>query len=455
VAADTHPSRRARFAGGPLERLRRLRRSRRDTAPDLPPRDETRVVHQIERMLTLADTGSQRLEAASLAATWSALDAVGRERFLRLVATRFGHDHDAIESALAGWASAPGRTGRVHAAVALREATTPAYVRLLHLFTGLDNGVKLVVDLRGELRKLDLSDPDLRAFDEELAVYLTALFAVGLLELRRITWDSPAALLERLIDYEAVHAIESWADLKNRLASDRRCYAFFHPAMPDEPLVFVEIALTHGMADHLEPLLDEDAPVIDATRADTANFYSITNCQPGLAGVNLGNELLEAVVDRLSHELPSLRTYATLSPIPGFRAWAEKVIANDELTPRERSLLPPTSELREILADDRWADDPELTAQLRRGLTGLCARYLVSKRADGRVLDPVGNFHLSNGASVERVNWLANPTPPGMAASYGLMVNYRYDPERIAARAAAYATDRTVATADAVRDLVG
>ena len=389
-----------------------------------------------------------------MAAAYFELDERGRERFLRAVATSFGIDPQAVDAAAEAWPSAEGHVGRIAAADALRRAATPAYTRLLHLFTGLESGVKLLVDLRAELRTLDLGEPDLATLDHELARFLGILFDIGLLDLRRISWDSPAALLEKLTTYEAVHAIASWTDLKNRLASDRRCYAFFHPAMPNEPLVFVEIALTEGMASHLAPLLDEDAPLLDADTATAATFYSITNCQPGLAGVNLGTELLEAVVERLCYELPSLTTYATLSPIPGFRAWAEEIVALDDLPPRERALLPPVGNLRHLLADEAWANDAETSGLLEPGLIRLCARYLASTRPDGRVLDPVGNFHLSNGAAIERVNWLANPSPSGMAASYGLMVNYRYDPERIASRAAAYATDRTLAVGDGVRDLL-
>jgi malonyl-CoA decarboxylase len=224
--------------------------------------------------------------------------------------------------------------------------------------------------------------------------------------------------------------------------------------MPGEPLVFVEIALTRRLATKLAPLLDEHAPVLDPDEADTANFYSITSCQPGLTGVNLGNELLEAVVERLAGELPGLRTFATLSPIPGFARWLERTLDADDLRPRERAALPPVEELRAQLRSGDWVDDERARAALRKGLTALCARYLLSKRPDGRVLDPVANFHLSNGARVEQLDWLANPTPAGLSLSHGLMVNYRYDPDRIAANAASYATERTVAASDAVRELV-
>ena len=219
--------------------------------------------------------------------------------------------------------------------------------RLLRLFTGIDDGVKFLIDLRADELRL-ASDPAIAAddataladLDQELKAQLATLFDAGLLGLRRITWNAPAALLEKLIEYEAVHAIESWADLKNRLDSDRRCYAFFHPAMANEPLVFVEIALTTGIPGELAPLLDAQAPELDPDHADTAVFYSISNCQPGLAGVNLGTALIKQVVEELRHDLPQLHRFVTLSPIPGYRAWLDTTLHEGDLRAHERELLP-------------------------------------------------------------------------------------------------------------------
>lgn len=441
----------ARIVVAPLERLRRLRIGRRTVAPDLPERDLAQVVHQLDALLLEPDVGPARAEVAALAGVYASLDPVGRERFWGTVVQHFGADPRAVDQAVAAWSAATDDVARRDAAGALRSAAIPGYVRLLRLFTGLDDGVKLLVDLRADLRTLPSVTTELRELDEELSRHLEGLFTVSLLELRRITWESPAALLEKLISYEAVHAIVSWADLKNRLASDRRCYALFHPAMPNEPLVFVEIALTKGMAAQLAPLLDEDAPLLDVDQADTANFYSITSCQPGLKGVNLGNELLGGVVEQLSEHLPGVRTYVTLSPIPGFRRWLTQQLAADGLTSRERAVLPPVDELREMVEADSWLEDDARAAALRKGVTALCARYLTSTRPDGRVLDPVANFHLTNGAEIRRLNWLANPGPEGRRESLGLMVNYGYVPERIAANAAAYGRHRRVATSDAVR----
>jgi malonyl-CoA decarboxylase len=324
----------------------------------------------------------------------------------------------------------------------------PPAARLLHLFTGLDGGVKLLVDLRADLLRHVEDDHDLRDLDMGLRAHLATLFDVGLLSLRRITWDAPAELLEKLIAYEAVHAIDSWADLKHRLDSDRRCYAFFHPAMPSEPLVFVEIALTTGIATDLGELLDESAPDLDPSRADTAVFYSISSCQPGLAGVNLGNALIKHVVDALQVDLPNLRRFVTLSPIPGFRRWVEDELRRESITEAERELLP--AEPARVLArlgDEDWDTDEAI----KPALLALCARYLTTA---GRGLDQVANFHYANGASLAGLHWRADASAGGRTQSAGMMANYLYEPDRIGERAEQYALDDTIDAAGAVRELL-
>jgi malonyl-CoA decarboxylase len=276
------------------------------------------------------------------------------------------------------------------------------------------------------------------------------LFDVGLLELRQITWDSPASVLDRLMATEAVHAIAGWDDLRHRLDGDQRCYGFFHPALPNEPIVFVEIALTHGLADNLPELLNREEAIDDA---DTAIFYSITSCQPGLAGVHLGNELIKQVVDELRHHDDHLRTFATLSPLPGLRAWVVAQLDAGALTPAETQALGPDARGLVTLTDRTWLDDPTEAERVRAALLSLGARYATTTR-DGRAVDPVANFHLSNGASLERVNWMANPAPYGIAESLGLMVNYRYDRAKIAANAAAYLADGSISASNHVRGLV-
>jgi malonyl-CoA decarboxylase len=316
--------------------------------------------------------------------------------------------------------------------VALRRALTPRFADLLHLLTGLSGGVKLLVDLRADLRQL-LPD-ELPMVELELEGHLATVFDVGLLRLERITWGSPARLLEKLIEYEAVHEIDGWDDLRDRLDLDRRCFAFLHPAMPDEPVVFVEIALVQGTPTALSELLDRDAPRQSADDADTAVFYSITSCQPGLAGINLGNELLKTVVRELRRELANLTRFVTLSPIPTLRS-------------AELDLPAP---VRERLDGLGWLDGDD--ADVRAALLPAVARYLTTSTG-GRVADPVANFHLSNGARVDALRWRANTEGYGLDRSWGVMASYRYDPGDIAANAAAYAAGEAVAASDEITAL--
>ena len=273
----------------------------------------------VTHLLKRHDTTTQRADVAAIAETYTTFSDVGRVRFFSLLAREFWADPAAVDIAIKARAAATDDAVRRGADRALRRALTPPATRLIQLFTGIPDGVKFLIDLRADELRL-AANPEIAAddaaaladLDHELKAQLATLFDVGLLELRRITWDAPAALLEKLIEYEAVHAIGSWADLKNRLDSDRRCYAFFHPAMPTEPLVFVEIALTAGIPSELAPLLDALAPDLDPEHADTAVFYSISNCQPGLTGVNLGTALIKQVVEELRHDLPHLQRFVTL-----------------------------------------------------------------------------------------------------------------------------------------------
>jgi malonyl-CoA decarboxylase len=282
----------------------------------------------------------------------------------------------------------------------------------------------------------------LAALEADLRGLLAAWFDIGFLELQRIDWNSPAILLEKLVDYEAVHAIRSWRDLKNRLDSDRRCYAFFHPRMPGEPLIFVEVALVKGLAGSVQGLLDEKAPVQDPREADTAIFYSISNCQSGLAGISFGNFLIKRVVEELSGEFRNLKTFATLSPIPGFRAWLDGKLAEDQpglLSDEESASLgsampAPSGEqaLAGILGKRGWWRETGLRKTTEPVLLRLCARYLlVEANGKKRARDPVAHFHLSNGARVERINMLGDTSEKGAKESATLMVNYLYDPAKI------------------------
>jgi malonyl-CoA decarboxylase len=447
TGAVTELARRRPFRGW----LRSLRRSRDLVlAPDLPDSDVTRVVKAIDDVLEQQETNSQRAAAERVVVAYSRLDPEGRRRFLETLAFRFGADPVSLDRAVDTIRVARTPAERARAERALRRAVVPRYAAWLHVITGLPHGVGFLVDLRADLLAQRSQDPALCMLDDELTGHLSTLFDVGLLGLRQITWDSPASVLERLMATEAVHAITGWDDLRHRLDGDQRCYGFFHPALEHEPIVFVEIALTHGLADHLPELLNRADAVDDP---DTAIFYSITSAQPGLAGVHLGNELIKQVVDALRHENDHLKTFATLSPLPGFRTWFVTQVEEGALTTAEEEALGPDVGAIAELTDRTWIDDPTRAEQVRPGLLSLGARYLSTLR-DGRVLDPVANFHLSNGASLERLNWMANPASYGIEESLGLMVNYRYDRAKIAANARAYHADGAISTSSQVRNLV-
>jgi malonyl-CoA decarboxylase len=383
---------------------------------------------------------SARNRAAKLAQTYLTQDDIGRELFLRTLAG-FDSDPDAVAAAYAEVQAAQDVAERATAKAALRHALEPPRLKLLTQFTSIPDGRKFLVDLRGSLLKLRGTDKLLAALDADLRGLLAAWFDIGFLELQRIDWNSPAALLEKLVDYEAVHAIRSWRDLKNRLDSDRRCYAFFHPRMPGEPLIFVEVALVKGLAGSVQSLLDEKAPVQDPSQADTAIFYSISNCQAGLAGISFGNFLIKRVVEELSTEFRNLKTFATLSPIPGFRRWLDPLLAKDEpklLSDEESALLvaafPAETAclaLSGITAKRHWWRDAALRKAAEPVLTRLAARFLIIEASGKRAKDPVAHFHLSNGARVERLNMAGDTSDKGAKESATFMVNYLYDPGKI------------------------
>ncbi len=383
---------------------------------------------------------SARNRAARLAETFQTLDEAGRIEFLRTLAS-FDSDPDAVAVAYGAVQAAADPAERATAKAALRQALEPPRLKLLTQFTSIPDGRKFLVDLRGFLLKVRGIDKLLAALDADLRGLLAAWFDIGFLELQRIDWDSSAALLEKLVDYEAVHAIRAWRDLKHRLDSDRRCYAFFHPRMPGEPLIFVEVALVKGLAGSVQSLLDEKAPVLDPKHADTAIFYSISNCQNGLAGISFGNFLIKRVVEELSGEFRNLKTFATLSPIPGFRRWLDGKLKADEpglLSDEEAASLTAamtaetgTAALTAILAKRGWWRELGLRKAAEPVLVRLCARYLLVEARGKRALDPVAHFHLSNGARVERLNMTGDTSEKGAKESATLMVNYLYDPARI------------------------
>jgi len=422
---------------GWLNRFRSLRGLWRDIAlamgssprisADLPAGDADLLREQMRQCLSSqGGEVTARARAAQLGRTYLGLNNDGRLKFLRILAGEFDTDRAAIDKAISEVAQALDPQARRRAERRLRAVLEPPRVKLLTQFTSLPEGVKFLVDMREELSQIAKNDPLFEGLADDLKSLLTSWFDVGFLELHRITWRSSALVLEKIIAYEAVHAIQGWADLKNRLDSDRRLYAFFHPRMPDEPLIFVEVALTRGTAGNIQKLLDEQAPLEDVEKADTAIFYSINNAQRGLNGVSFGNFLIKRVVDALTHELPHLKTFATLSPIPGFRSWAEQNGLAAVIDGAHEAILLP-----------------------------LVARYLNELNPDtGKARDPVAQFHLSNGARMERLNWQADRSAKGLAQSCGVMVNYLYRLADIEANHEAYTGQGKVATSTTIKALL-
>jgi malonyl-CoA decarboxylase len=363
------------------------------------------------------------------------LDAGDRHAFQRHLATGFQPDTAALRIAAERYLA----ESTAETAAALAQAADPPRQELLRRMNMAPGGTGALIAMRSEITAHLRDEPELKLLDADLRHLFVSWFNRGFLELRRIDWQSPAAVLEKLIAYEAVHEIKGWDDLRRRLAPDRRCFAFFHPALPGEPLIFVEVALVEGLATSMPSLMSqgvrEDAAQAQAAVADTAIFYSISNCQEGLRGVSFGDFLIKQVVEELQAEFPRLKRFSTLSPVPGFRRWFTQQLSEESNA--DAALLPK-------LARDGWWRDPEQSEPLRTAVLRLCATYLTRQASPGTGIDPVARFHLGNGARLERINWLGNTAPRGIQESFGIMVNYLYDLETIESNHEAFANDGTV-----------
>jgi malonyl-CoA decarboxylase len=433
-------------------RARWRTRSWRRAPKNLPRKLDRRSAEKIGREIRSCAEGrggdaSTRARVAQLATTYVALGEDGRLAFLSMIAAELGTPEERAVEAARRILDANTSGERAEAIRAARAALEAPWVRLLTQFNTLPDGVKFLVDLRADLLSFVDDSRELRPLEQDLKHLLASWFDVGFLELQRVTWDSPASLLEKLSRSEAVHAISGWDDLKNRLDPDRRFFAFFHPRMPAEPLIFLQVALVSGLATEIAPLLDPDAPLADEVDADTAIFYSISSVQPGLAGISFGGFLIKQVVDQLKIELPRLRTFATLSPMPGFRAWLEGELASPRL-----QLKPDVREQLITLTEAPTLELPQESMKIP--LLQLSADYLLNvKRPDGRALDAVANFHLANGSRIERINWLADTSSHGRQKALAMMVNYLYRLEDIGANHEAYTNDHAIAASSAVEQL--
>jgi malonyl-CoA decarboxylase len=372
------------------------------------------------------------------------LDAAGRRAFFEGLVRDFGPDRERLAQAIEKWRAKPDDED----ASALHFASEPRRQELIRRLNRAPGGTSDLVSMRADLLGMMNGHTDLAALDRDVSHLLSSWFNRGFLVLRRIDWSTPANILEKIIRYEAVHEISDWDDLRRRIDPvDRRCYAFFHPAMVDEPLIFVEVALTETIPGAIAPLLAVDRPYLPIEKARTAVFYSISNTQRGLGGISFGSFLIKQVVEELRRETPKLDTFVTLSPVPGFMPWV-----------KQDKDLPLSDEDREILKrldDPKWFENPETTAQLRGVIEPLAAHYFLRARTPrGKLIDSVARFHLGNGARLERINWLGDLSPKGVRESAGVMVNYLYRLDDIEKNHEAYANDGEVVASSAVKKLL-
>ena len=438
--------------------------------PDLPQDDLIKVMAEVADCIKgKSDEASLRARAAAIGKTYLELNEDGRSKFLRALAADFDVDRQLVDEKIElVKSSLDNKIFRLRAEEELKIALQPTWRVLLGRFTTLPDGVKFLVDMRTEMLSLVKTYPEIKILSNDLRSMLSAWFDIGLLELVQINWGSPASLLEKLIAYESVHAIRSWSDLKNRLGPDRRCFGFFHPNMPHEPLIFVQVALVEGISNNIDDLLDESKSNNDSIKADTAVFYSISNAQRGLDGISFGNFLIKTVVEKLSVETPNLKTFATLSPMPGFADWLNEQIefSQDDLLKQseKKSLAEYTSysTSADILKDlipklnlKEKEQEKQLFKELEAPLTRLAAEYIcIARNKRGRAMDPVAHFHLSNGASVYRLNWAADTSSKGMAQSFGLMVNYEYKLKEIQINSSAYEAEQKVAASGLIKNIL-
>ncbi len=371
-------------------------------------------------MLSLRGKASGPSLASTFLDLYEATGKEARQSFLGQLHATYSRDSQRIEAAIAGWLEARDEA----AAAKLNEATESPCHHLIRQLNLAPGGTRRLIAMREDLLDAPKSH-GLDELDREFEDVFESWFNAGFLELRRIGWDAPAAILERIIRYEAVHSINGWDELRRRVEPvDRRCYGFFHPQMSDDPLIFVEVALTDHLPTGIEEVIAQQRETVPPHHASYAIFYSISNCQEGLRGIPFGNFLIKQVVGLLKAELPQLRCFATLSPVPGFAKWLER---------------------------DGIDGESLGTARLRAE----AARYLVTQRSSsGAVLDPVGRFHLGNGARLEAIHTGADMSPKGLAQSHGVMVNYLYDLDEIEANLLGLSELDTVATSERVRELV-
>jgi malonyl-CoA decarboxylase len=406
------------------------------------------LVELCEALLSGRGEASGVALARDILARYATLTIGPRIAFFEALETTFGHDTARIEAAVSAWRAKPSPASSAE----LHRASEPRRLELFRRLNLAPGGTAALVRMREQL--IDAMDhrEDLAAIDHDFVHLFSSWFNRGFLVLRRIDWSTPAAILQKIIQYEAVHQIHDWDDLRRRIdLPDRRCYAFFHPALVDEPLIFVEVALTREIPGAIAPILADKRDIVEPERATTATFYSITNCQRGLAGVSFGHFLIKQVVEEVSREVSRVSTFVTLSPAPNFAEWLKRERA------QEASLVVDDKDREALAALDQadWWRTPEIAEGVREPLLRAAAWYYMRAR-NGRGLpyDAVARFHLGNGARLERLDWLGDTSERALAQSYGLMVNYLYDLDYIERNHETYAQQHAVVAANSVSRLV-
>ncbi len=411
-------------------------------------RPASRLPELLKALVSVRGEASGVALAREILALYGSLATDARHQFFVFLNGAFAPDPRGVKAAAAAYLAEPSE-----AALAALQAATESPRRELFRRLNLAPGATArIVAMRHDLLVVLGSDPGLEPLDEDLRHLLSQWFNRGFLVLRRIDWLTPANILEKLMAYEAVHEMQGWDDLRRRLdPSDRRCFAFFHPSLVDEPLIFVEVALGAEVAASIQDVLTEEPkPAGTAAPPTTAVFYSISNCQEGLKGISFGNFLIKQVVEELARDLPSLKTFVTLSPVPGFARWLAKTAAmNGELIGKDDRVA------LQLLQDPGWIEDLEDDSGLEGALLPLAAYYFLQARTrSGQPVDAVARFHLGNGARLERINWQGDISHKGLAQSHGLMVNYLYDPREIERNHEAFANGGAIAASRAVRGLL-
>ena len=408
------------------------------------------LVELCEDLLSGRGEASGVARAREILGHYAELTTGPRIAFFEALAERFGTDPARLEQAISSWRVNPSdlTAAEVHAA---SEPRRQELFRRLNLAPG---GTVALVRMREQLMDfLGHRQKDLAAVDADFVHLFSSWFNRGFLVLRHIDWSTPAIVLEKIIRYEAVHEIRGWDDLRRRIdPPDRRCYAFFHPALVDDPLIFVEVAVEREIPGAIAPILASGRQqFVEPDKARIAVFYSISNCQRGLTGVSFGNFLIKQVVEEICRELPKLTTFVTLSPVSGFARWLA-----GELKDENSSAINAGDRITfELLERPHWWTDPEIFSQLEGPLMRAAAWYFLRARnRRGTPVDPVARFHLGNGARLERINWLADTSERAIEQAYGLMVNYQYDLDHIEKNHEAYAEGRTVVASGAVQRLL-